>query len=153
MVAEGRAGEVSELREWLKQRLPEYMVPTVYVWLEELPLTANGKVDRGSVAGAGRQRDRSWRQLCGAAHSDGGSGGRDLERGAESGAGGRARQLLRVGRPLAVGDTGDGAGTVDAFEVDLLLRVLFESTDRRRSCQARLNRVMQQWRDRRSAAG
>ena len=37
------------LREFLKEKLPEYMVPRVYMILESLPLTLNGKVDRRAL--------------------------------------------------------------------------------------------------------
>lgn len=40
------AEEVATLREFLKKRLPDYAVPSSFVRLDSLPLSANGKVDR-----------------------------------------------------------------------------------------------------------
>ncbi len=39
-----------ELREHLRSKLPDYMVPASFLFLEALPLTANGKVDRSALA-------------------------------------------------------------------------------------------------------
>jgi pyochelin synthetase len=53
LVAAGdeRPSEVA-VRGRLREQLPEFMVPAVLVWHEALPLTANGKVDRGALVAA-----------------------------------------------------------------------------------------------------
>ena len=48
VVAEGELS-ARDLRAHLSQTLPEYMVPSAFVFLEALPLTANGKVDRKAL--------------------------------------------------------------------------------------------------------
>ncbi len=47
------APDAADLRAFLRGRLPDYMVPAAWVLLDELPLNANGKVDRRALAGRG----------------------------------------------------------------------------------------------------
>jgi acyl carrier protein len=47
VVAEGDERKTEDaIRQQLRQHLPEYMIPTLFLWHEQLPLSRNGKVDR-----------------------------------------------------------------------------------------------------------
>ncbi len=47
--APNQTASVTELRSFLKKRLPDYLVPSAFVSLAALPLLPNGKIDRGSL--------------------------------------------------------------------------------------------------------
>lgn len=48
-VHQGAAPSNSEIRQFLQKRLPDYMIPTVFVALQSLPMTPTGKIDRRAL--------------------------------------------------------------------------------------------------------
>ncbi|KAJ2058575.1 large subunit of alpha-aminoadipate reductase [Coemansia sp. S146] len=80
----GRQRLVASVREYLRQKLPAYAVPAVFVPLRRLPLTPNGKVDRAALpfpdtpappqpAAGGSPTERAlaavWADVLGLAHA------------------------------------------------------------------------------------
>lgn len=52
-----------ELQNFLRSRLPQYLIPRIWVVLESLPLTPNGKIDRAALP-APQQSDGDRNQAC-----------------------------------------------------------------------------------------
>jgi len=62
VVAQGESPPTaSELRVFLKEKLPDYMMPAVFVPLAALPLMPNGKVNRSALPEPGRTRSEPGR--------------------------------------------------------------------------------------------
>ena len=58
-LAPGDGASSTQLREFLKPKLPDYMVPSAFVFLDALPLTPNGKVDRNALVAPDFAPERS----------------------------------------------------------------------------------------------
>jgi amino acid adenylation domain-containing protein len=126
-VKQGRTSGYSDLLEYIRERLPEYMLPSAWCFMERLPMTANGKVDRhalkelkvsfGDKDGKERERSRTPVEeiLCGI-----------------------WEHVLKIGQARAEDDFFAMGGhsllatqvisrIQKAFGIDLPLRVLFEN--------------------------
>ncbi|WIM94399.1 amino acid adenylation domain-containing protein [Actinoplanes oblitus] len=56
VVGDGSSLSVDALREHARDLLPEYMLPRAVVLVDELPRTANGKIDKAALAAIGAER-------------------------------------------------------------------------------------------------
>ncbi|MGD2090339.1 MAG: amino acid adenylation domain-containing protein [Candidatus Aminicenantes bacterium] len=62
MVSTASAATLSdeELIEYLSHTLPDYMIPSFFVWLESIPLTPNGKVNRKALPEPRKKADKCY---------------------------------------------------------------------------------------------
>ena len=59
------APTASDLRSFLKDKVPEYMVPSVFMLLDSLPTMPNGKADRGALPEPDQTRPETQRTFVG----------------------------------------------------------------------------------------
>ena len=46
---ENQKTDIAELRQFLKTKIPDYMIPSAFVFIDKFPLTPNGKIDRKAL--------------------------------------------------------------------------------------------------------
>jgi len=56
LVALSADKNIAPLRKYLLEMLPEYMVPSTFIWMDELPKTINGKIDKKALPAPDRKR-------------------------------------------------------------------------------------------------
>ncbi|WP_454801973.1 amino acid adenylation domain-containing protein [Mucilaginibacter phyllosphaerae] len=56
MIASGDKKDISHLRDSLEQKLPEYMIPSAFVWVDGFKETTSGKIDRNALPAPSMQR-------------------------------------------------------------------------------------------------
>ena len=124
VVSRHEAGPSAEqLRGYLKGKLPEYMVPSFWVMMEQMPLTGSGKVDRKGlpepeiVSGGGeeyREAKTPTEELVGGI----------WEEVLKVGRVGRERELLRNRRAFFTGYAGRLAREANLSDRDPLVRII-----------------------------
>jgi len=57
LLPDEEAPDISDLRSFMRERLPEYMVPSAFVFLDAFPMTSSGKVDRQALPAPEWSRD------------------------------------------------------------------------------------------------
>ena len=121
----GVAFTTSELRSYLLEKLPEYMVPAAFVELGELPLTSNGKINRRRCL-----RPPAWPRagvkLCHSPHGPRRARHWNLERSAGRGVGRHPDNFFDLGGHSLLA-TQVVSRIRETFRVEVPLRCLFES--------------------------
>lgn len=58
----GMSRATSEVRKQLRERLPDYMVPSAFVFLDQLPISPNGKIDRKALSAPETAADETGKE-------------------------------------------------------------------------------------------
>ena len=115
-----------ELRQYLREQLPEYMIPSTFMMLDSLPLTTNGKLDRSSLPVPERQELESANYKAPGTHTEELLAGIWAEVLGISGIGTQDDFFELGGHSLLV--TQIVSRVRDAFSVEIPVRVLFEES-------------------------
>jgi amino acid adenylation domain-containing protein len=117
---------VPQVRQWLDDKLPEYMRPSTYLLLDSLPLTTNGKANRRALPAPDELRPEGEREYVAPSSPS------------EELVAGIIAEVLQIGRVGALDDFFDLGGHSlsavqvisrirRAFQIELSIQALFES--------------------------
>jgi acyl carrier protein len=137
-VENGAVVGVSELRAWLRERLPDYMVPAAWMLLPELPLNVNGKVDRRALPAPDAARPEQEQAYAAPRNP------------VEQVVSGMCAEVLGIEQVGILDNFFELGGHSllatqlisrlrDTFQIDIPLRSVFECADVARLCEALVN--------------